>query len=214
MCWSVPFNFRSSRGYIPDSSSQHHQIGSVNLCHCCHVVLWLYHYMLSVPYISREIRVSFLLFLCSPIMRANNRVYYGPMIVSVCIHITIPHFRLYENVSEGIEFLKCLLGTLCRGSAYLFCLMLIVKRCLLYLNVITNMEVWSICHCLGLDPETMVCIHVFCFLLHQRYSTVSCCINLCLTQCCTKINWRGATFSLCHNYWYHFNMKLHKFRVV
>ena len=76
---------------------------------------WLYHHMLSVSYIyiyiSRYSWVLFLLLLCSLVMSANNRVHYGLMVVLICLHITLPHYHHYANVSEGIELIICLSGT-------------------------------------------------------------------------------------------------------
>ena len=47
-------------------------------------------------------------------MCANNRVHYGLMVTLVCLHLTLTHYHHYAGVSEGIELLKCLLGTFCR----------------------------------------------------------------------------------------------------
>ena len=79
---------------------------------------WLYHQMLSVPYISRESWVLFSLILCILMMCANDGVHYGPMVVFVCLHITQPQYHHYADVSERIELLKCLSYTFCRGCAY------------------------------------------------------------------------------------------------
>ena len=48
------------------------------------------------------------LLLCILIMCANNRVHYGPMVVFVCLHITLQHYHHYKGVFESIELLKCL----------------------------------------------------------------------------------------------------------
>ena len=44
-------------------------------------------------------------------MCAINRVHYGPVVVFVCLHITLPHYHHSADVSEGVELLTCLSGT-------------------------------------------------------------------------------------------------------
>ena len=44
---------------------------------------------------------------------ANYKVHYDPIIVLVCLHITPPNHHLYADLSESIELLKRLSGTLC-----------------------------------------------------------------------------------------------------
>ena len=44
---------------------------------------------------------------------ANNWVHYDTMVVFVCLHIILPHYHKYAELSEGIELLKCLSGTFC-----------------------------------------------------------------------------------------------------
>ena len=46
-------------------------------------------------------------------MRANNNVKYDPMVVFVCLHITLPYNHYYAHLSESIELLKWLSGTFC-----------------------------------------------------------------------------------------------------
>ena len=123
LIWTGPFKFRWSRGYIYNSSYYRNQIGSVNLSQCCHIFPWLcalscctticcrFHIYI---YISWGSWVLFLWLLCSLMMCANNRVHHGLMVVIVCLHITLPHYHHYTDVSEGIELLKCLSGTFCR----------------------------------------------------------------------------------------------------
>ena len=41
MCWTGPFEFRWLKGYIHNPSYYHHQIGSIQLSHCCHIFPWL-----------------------------------------------------------------------------------------------------------------------------------------------------------------------------
>ena len=51
--------------------------------------------------------------LCNLMMCANNRVHYDPMGVLVCLHIALPHYHHYADISRGIELLKCLSDTFC-----------------------------------------------------------------------------------------------------
>ena len=51
--------------------------------------------------------------LCSIRMCANDRVYYGSMVVLVCLHITLPHYHHYTDVSESIGLVKYLTDTFC-----------------------------------------------------------------------------------------------------
>ena len=44
----------------------------------------------------------------------NNRVHYGPMVVFVCLHITLLHYHHYADISVGIELIKCLSDAFCR----------------------------------------------------------------------------------------------------
>ena len=43
-------------------------------------------------------------------MCAYTQVHYGPMVVFVCLHIKLPRYHHYADLSEGIELLKCLSG--------------------------------------------------------------------------------------------------------
>ena len=40
---------------------------------------------------------------------ANNRVHYR-LVVYGYLHITLPHYHHYADLSEGIELLKCVVG--------------------------------------------------------------------------------------------------------
>ena len=97
VCYTDPFKFRWSRGYI-HNESYHHQI--VVVC------LMLYNHMLSVAYIFRQSWVLILLLVCSLIMRANNRVHYGPMVVFVCLHIASPHYH-HNPVTRISRYWSC-----------------------------------------------------------------------------------------------------------
>ena len=74
---------------------------------------WLHHHMLTVSYISRESWVLCLLLLFSVMMCANNRVHHGPMVVFVCLRITLPHSHHYAYLSEDIELLTCFSDAFC-----------------------------------------------------------------------------------------------------
>ena len=39
-------------------------------------------------------------------MCANSRVHHDPMVVFFCFYITLPHYHLYSEISESIEYLK------------------------------------------------------------------------------------------------------------
>ena len=41
------------------------------------------------------------------------RVQYGLMVIYGYLHITLPHYRHYADLSEGIELLKCLSDIVC-----------------------------------------------------------------------------------------------------
>ena len=112
-------------------------------------------------------------------MCAHNKVYYDPIVVFVCLHITLPLCHRYAVISESTELLlnTCLVHFvtsvclrlsqfaqlyfmqymgLCVSSLPVS-LMMIVRICVLYLIIIIKSEVWPICHCLWLGHETMVC---------------------------------------------------------
>ena len=55
---------------------------------------------------------SCLALLCKCMMCTHDRIHYEPMVVVVCLHITLPDYHNYADLFESIE-LKCLLGTFC-----------------------------------------------------------------------------------------------------
>ena len=88
------------------------------------------------------------------------------------------HYHHYADLSEGIGHRKCLSGIFCRVCAWdqfgylnyhsynvwscaYFQLsnffVMIVRICVFYLLLITNLEVWFINHHLGYGHKTMVC---------------------------------------------------------
>ena len=74
---------------------------------------WLYHHMLTVSYISRERWVLFSVLLCNLMLFADNRG-HGQIVAFVCLHIPLPHYYHYVDVSGSIELLKCLSVRFCR----------------------------------------------------------------------------------------------------
>ena len=73
---------------------------------------WLSHHLWSVSYTYIYItgKLGFVSFMC-----ANNRIHCDPMVLFVCVYITLIHYRNYADLYEGIEYieLKCLCGTFC-----------------------------------------------------------------------------------------------------
>ena len=91
---------------------------SINLFHCCHIFLWLCAWSgCSIVccrfHICPGKHFFRLLLLCSLTMCANYRVHFDPMVVFLCLHITLPHYHYYADQSQGIGLLKCLSGTFC-----------------------------------------------------------------------------------------------------
>ena len=41
-------------------------------------------------------------------MYTNNGIHYGLLVVFICVHITLPPYHHYADVSESTELLKCL----------------------------------------------------------------------------------------------------------
>ena len=138
--------------------------------------------MLSVSYIyyiyiRKTAWALFPLLLCSLMMCANNWMHYVPMAVFICLHITLPQYHHYADISECTELLQCLSGIFCwvcrRLSQFsrlsfmqymglwVFSLPItfemIVRIDVFYLIIIIKSEVWPISHCLGLGHEMMVC---------------------------------------------------------
>ena len=64
-------------------------------------------YDVGFIYILGKLVLCFLS-LCSLVICTNNRVRYGPMVVVISLHITLPHYHHYADVSESIELLKYL----------------------------------------------------------------------------------------------------------
>lgn len=121
--------------------------------------------------------VLFRLLLRIFMMCANENVHFGLKIVFVCLHITLPHYHHYAEISEDIELLnacqvhsvecvskiKSIISIIFHHIgrwvfwAYPFPFVMIVRIRVLNLIIIIESEVWTIYHCLGLCHETMVC---------------------------------------------------------
>ena len=138
-------------------------------------------------------------------MCANDKVHCDPMVVSVCFNNTQLHYYHYADISESIELLECQVhpaSSVCLTLSQLpqlsfmqyiglcvfsvsISLMMIVRICVLYLIIIIKSEVWSICHCLRLRHETMVCAECLLIFYHVYLSrghtiTSNSCISLML----------------------------------
>ena len=99
----------------------------------------------------------------------NDWIHDGPMVVFVSLHITLLHYHHYADVSESIELQKCLLGTfyiltfysLIHGAVCIHLTQFSCNDCenwcILYLIIVLKSEVWTICNCLGVGHEMMVC---------------------------------------------------------
>ena len=71
--------------------------------HICTIICCRFHI-----YISQESWVLCLLLLCSLMMYANDWVHYGLMVTYGYLHITLPHYHHYANLSEGNLSRVCL----------------------------------------------------------------------------------------------------------
>ena len=122
MCSTGPFQFRWLRGCMHSSYYYHHQIGSINLTHSYHIFPWLcawnvYYFIFchySVAYTFRENRDFVFIIAVQFMMSANSWIRFGLLIVFVCLYITPSHYHHCANLSEDIEFIKCLSDIFCR----------------------------------------------------------------------------------------------------
>ena len=185
--WHIQFWWL--KGYIHSSCYYHHQIGSINLTHCCHFfrgcLRSLLHNILSlIAYTFRENRNFVVIFIVQFVMSANNRMHFGLQIVFVCLYITPSHYHHCANLSEDNELIKCMsdifcpmckikhifpvilytiYGAICFRFFYQFPLWWL-REYTLCLIIIIKSEVWTIIHCLGLGHEGMayaVCLYIF-----------------------------------------------------
>ena len=106
----------------------------------CVIVVIILLYALGFIYIPGKLGCVFLL-LCGLMICANDGVYYGPMVVFLCLHITLRHYQAI------IALFMQIMGLCVFGLSISF--MMTVRISVLYLNIIINSEVWPICHCLG-----------------------------------------------------------------
>ena len=97
----------------------------------------------------------------SRMMCANNGAHYDAMVVFVCLHIALPHYHHYADLSQLLNFLNALVSNVCQRLSQFsqlyfirymgLCvfnlpnsLMRIVRICVLYLIIFTKTEVWPI----------------------------------------------------------------------
>ena len=120
MCSTGPFQYRRLKGYIYSSCYYHHQIGSIHLSHCYHISLvvclrCLLRYTLSlIAYMFRENRNFVFIIIAQFMMSANSWIRFRLQIVFVCLYSTQSHYHQCANLSEDIEFIKCLSDIFCR----------------------------------------------------------------------------------------------------
>ena len=116
--------------------------------------------------------VYFLLLLCSFMMRVNNRIHYGSMVVFVCLHFSFTTAlsslckRIWKYGTSKI-FARYILSNVClRLSQFSqlsfmqymglcvfslpISLMMILRIHVLVLVIIMKLEIWPICYCLWL----------------------------------------------------------------
>ena len=74
-------------------------------------LMWLYHVCCQFHIYPEKARLCVLL--CNLMMCAHDGMHNDSMVVFVCLHITLPHYHHYADISEGIELLKCLSSTFC-----------------------------------------------------------------------------------------------------
>ena len=125
-------------------------------------------------------------------MRANNRLHYGPMVMFICLHITVPHYYhyyYYSDISEGMELLPVRYSL---SSVYLRLSQLSQLSFMQYMGLCVsslpisfvcdyeNMcvlcnyhhQVWNIWHSLGLGHENWYALYAFlCFHNHYKKTT-------------------------------------------
>ena len=110
-------------------------------------------------------------------MCADNWVHYdGLKVVFIYLYITLSHYDLNADLSEGTALIKVLAGIFCQVCvqdqvhsqlcfmqyislsvfSITISLLMIARKCVLNLIIITK-SIWIISHCVGLGRETMVC---------------------------------------------------------
>ena len=120
MCSTGPFQYRWLKGYMYNSCYYHHQIGSTHLSHFYHIFPWLcvwdVCYIISCYLLHIHSGETGNVFhhYCAVMMSANRQIRFGLKIVFVYLYITPSHFHHCANLSEDVEFLKCLSDIFCR----------------------------------------------------------------------------------------------------
>ena len=78
-------------------------------------MICLLHFILSlITYMFRENREIVFIIIVQFMMSANIRIRFGLQIVLICLYSTPSHYHHCANLSEGIEFVKCLSDIFCR----------------------------------------------------------------------------------------------------
>ena len=79
-----------------------------------YALLHMWHILLLIAYIFREIREFVFIIIVQFTLSANNRIRFVLKIVFVSLYITPSHYHHCANLSEGIELIKCLSDIFCR----------------------------------------------------------------------------------------------------
>ena len=77
-------------------------------------IIFFHHILSLIAYTFREHRDFVLIIIAQFMMSANSRIRFGLQIVFVCLDITPSHYHHCANLSEDIEFIKCLSDIFCR----------------------------------------------------------------------------------------------------
>ena len=101
-----------------NSSSYHHQIGSINLSHCCHIFPLLYAWgcctIIPCPFNIYPEIAGFCVFYYCAVLRCVQIIEYIMTRWSYPGFFCISHFLIIFS----IELLKCLSGTFCLECAF------------------------------------------------------------------------------------------------
>ena len=147
----------------------------------------LHHILSLIAYTFRENREFVFIIIVQFMMSANSRMRFALQIVLVCLYSTPSHYHHCANLSEDIEFIKCLSDIFCRVCKIkhiltvihcticgAVCFQFTHSSCddwdniyILCLIIIIKSEVWTTTHYLGLGHETMVC--AVCLFMFPRH---------------------------------------------
>ena len=83
---------------------------SVVMCLRC----LIHHILLLIAYTFRENREFVFIIFVQFLMSVNNWIHFVLKIVFACLYITPSHYHHCANLSEDIEFIKCLSDIFCR----------------------------------------------------------------------------------------------------